>query len=55
MEVTKLSVQGQVIIPQSLREAHHWNVGQRYIDNIVKCFLTNRKGCKGCKECKERI
>ena len=27
METTKLSNQGQVIIPKSLREAHHWEVG----------------------------
>lgn len=26
MEITKLSPQGQVIIPQSLREAHQWKV-----------------------------
>ncbi|AFZ25150.1 transcriptional regulator, AbrB family [Cylindrospermum stagnale PCC 7417] len=31
MEVTKLSVQGQVIIPQSLRESHHWNAGQEFV------------------------
>ncbi|BAZ79571.1 MAG: AbrB/MazE/SpoVT family DNA-binding domain-containing protein [Sphaerospermopsis kisseleviana] len=31
MEITKLSPQGEVIIPQSLREAHHWNAGQEFI------------------------
>lgn len=31
MEITKLSPQGQVIIPQSLREAHQWKVGQEFI------------------------
>jgi bifunctional DNA-binding transcriptional regulator/antitoxin component of YhaV-PrlF toxin-antitoxin module len=31
MEVIKLSPQGEVIIPQSLREAHHWDVGQEFI------------------------
>ncbi|MBX9254475.1 AbrB/MazE/SpoVT family DNA-binding domain-containing protein [Desmonostoc muscorum CCALA 125] len=31
MEITKLSPQGQVIIPQSLREAHQWEVGQEFI------------------------
>ncbi|MEH1789221.1 AbrB/MazE/SpoVT family DNA-binding domain-containing protein [Nostoc sp.] len=31
MEITKLSPQGQVIIPQYLREAHQWEVGQEFI------------------------
>ncbi|MEH1917476.1 AbrB/MazE/SpoVT family DNA-binding domain-containing protein [Nostoc sp.] len=31
MEITKLSPQGQVIIPQSLREVHQWEVGQEFI------------------------
>ena len=31
MEITKLSPQGQVIIPQSLREAHQWEEGQEFI------------------------
>jgi len=31
MEVTKLYPQGQIIIPESFREAHHWNVGQEFI------------------------
>ncbi|QXE23483.1 transcriptional regulator, AbrB family [Richelia sinica FACHB-800] len=31
MEITKLSAQGEVIIPQSLREAHHWDAGQEFI------------------------
>ncbi len=31
MEITKFSPQGQVIIPQSLREAHQWEVGQEFI------------------------
>ncbi|MDZ7967305.1 MAG: AbrB/MazE/SpoVT family DNA-binding domain-containing protein [Nostoc sp. DedSLP03] len=31
MEITKLSLQGEVIIPQSLREAHQWEVGQEFI------------------------
>jgi AbrB family looped-hinge helix DNA binding protein len=31
MEIIKLSPQGQVIIPQSLREAHKWEVGQEFI------------------------
>jgi bifunctional DNA-binding transcriptional regulator/antitoxin component of YhaV-PrlF toxin-antitoxin module len=31
MEITKLSPQGEVIIPESLRKAHQWNVGQEFI------------------------
>lgn len=31
MEITKLSSEGQVIIPKFLREAHHWEVGQELI------------------------
>jgi len=31
METTRLSSEGQVIIPQSLREAHRWEVGQELI------------------------
>ncbi|WP_392533127.1 AbrB/MazE/SpoVT family DNA-binding domain-containing protein [Nostoc sp. C117] len=31
MEIIKLSPQGQVIIPQSLREANQWEVGQEFI------------------------
>lgn len=31
MEITKLSSKGQIIIPKTLREAHHWEVGQELI------------------------
>ncbi|MGJ3246960.1 MAG: AbrB/MazE/SpoVT family DNA-binding domain-containing protein [Elainellaceae cyanobacterium] len=31
MEVTRLSNQGQVIIPKKLRDAHHWEAGQELI------------------------
>ena len=31
METTRLSSKGQVIIPKSLRDAHHWSVGQELI------------------------
>ncbi|WP_416670237.1 AbrB/MazE/SpoVT family DNA-binding domain-containing protein [Egbenema bharatensis] len=31
MEVTRLSSQGQVVIPPSLRAAHHWEAGQELV------------------------
>lgn len=31
MEITHLSSQGQVIIPEALRAAHHWEAGQELI------------------------
>ena len=31
MEVTHLLSEGQVTIPQSLREAHHWHEGQELV------------------------
>ena len=31
MELTRLSSQGQVIIPKALRAAHHWEAGQELI------------------------
>ncbi|MBW4645507.1 MAG: AbrB/MazE/SpoVT family DNA-binding domain-containing protein [Goleter apudmare HA4340-LM2] len=31
MEITKVSDGGQVIIPQSLRQSHSWEVGQELI------------------------
>ncbi|MEH2000719.1 MAG: AbrB/MazE/SpoVT family DNA-binding domain-containing protein [Nostoc sp.] len=31
MEITKLSPQEEVIIPEYLREAHQWEVGQEFI------------------------
>jgi AbrB family looped-hinge helix DNA binding protein len=31
MEITRLSSQGQVIIPKALRAAHHWKAGQELI------------------------
>lgn len=31
METTRLSSKGQVIIPKSLRDAHHWEVGQELV------------------------
>ena len=31
METTKLSSKGQIIVPKSVREAHHWQSGQEFI------------------------
>jgi AbrB family looped-hinge helix DNA binding protein len=31
METTKLSSKGQVVIPKSLRSAHHWESGQELV------------------------
>lgn len=31
MEVTRLSDEGQVIIPPALRTAHHWEAGQELV------------------------
>lgn len=30
METTKLSSKGQVIIPKSIRESHHWDAGLEF-------------------------
>jgi AbrB family looped-hinge helix DNA binding protein len=30
METTRLSSKGQVILPKSLRDAHHWTVGTEF-------------------------
>jgi len=35
MEVTRLSNEGEVIIPRSLRTAHHWEAGQELIAIVV--------------------
>jgi AbrB family looped-hinge helix DNA binding protein len=31
METTKISSKGQVVIPKSLRMAHHWEAGQELV------------------------
>ena len=31
METTKISSKGQVVIPKSLRVAHHWEAGQELV------------------------
>lgn len=30
METTKLSSKGQIVIPQHIREAHHWEAGGEF-------------------------
>ena len=45
MEVTRLSSEGQVVIPKALRTAHHWEAGQELIaidvgDGISKAKKT---------------
>jgi AbrB family looped-hinge helix DNA binding protein len=45
METTRLSSKGQIIIPQKIREAHHWNVGLEFavIDTDKGLLLTPLK------------
>lgn len=31
METTRLSSKGQIIIPQGIREAHHWHPGIEFV------------------------
>ena len=31
METTKLSSKGQVILPKSVRDAHHWQPGMEFV------------------------
>jgi AbrB family looped-hinge helix DNA binding protein len=62
METTRLSSKGQIIIPQSIREAHKWNPGIEFavIDTDEGILLTplkpfkltdiqSVKGCTGYK------
>jgi bifunctional DNA-binding transcriptional regulator/antitoxin component of YhaV-PrlF toxin-antitoxin module len=61
MEITKLSPEGEVIIPQFLRHSHHWDVGQEFIiidmgNGILlqpkKPFpLTKLEDVAGCLKC----
>lgn len=58
METTRLSSKGQIIIPQSIREAHKWQPGLEFnvIDTEQGILLTPRlpfkstsvKEVKGC-------
>lgn len=36
METTRLSSKGQIIIPQPIRDAHHWEVGVQFEVREVK-------------------
>lgn len=31
METTKLSSKGQIILPKSVRESHHWSAGMEFV------------------------
>lgn len=44
METTRLSSKGQIIIPQAIREAHHWKAGLEFnvIDTEQGLLLTPR-------------
>ena len=43
IEITKLSPQGEVIIPEYLREAHQWEVGQEFIIDMGDGILLKPK------------
>ncbi len=60
METTKLSSKGQIILPKSVRESHHWSAGMEFMiedtqDGVmlrpVKSFSPTRLrdviGCTG--------
>ena len=62
METTKLSSKGQVIIPKTIRESHHWQPGTEFVieDSPAGILLKPRKlfpptrleegvGCAGYK------
>jgi AbrB family looped-hinge helix DNA binding protein len=62
METTKLSSKGQVIIPKTIRESHHWQPGTEFVieDSPTGILLKPRKlfpptrheegvGCAGYK------
>lgn len=48
MDTTRLSSKGQVIIPQAIREAHHWQPGVEFvvIDTEQGILLTPVKSFK---------
>lgn len=31
MEITRLSSKGQIVIPQAIRDAHHWPIGLEFV------------------------
>ncbi len=47
METTRLSSKGQIIIPQPIRDAHHWEAGERFevreVENGI--LLTPIRSC----------
>ena len=48
METTRLSTKGQIIIPQAIRAAHHWDAGVEFevIDTKDGILLTPTKSFK---------
>lgn len=44
MKTTKLSGEGQIVIPQELRDAHGWEIGQELmVINMGECILIKPK------------
>jgi len=45
METTRLSSKGQIVIPKSLRDSHHWRPGTEFIieDTATGIILRPRK------------
>ena len=40
METTRLSTKGQVILPKSVRDAHHWEAGTEFVvENLAEGVL----------------
>lgn len=44
MEKTQVLEQGQIVLPERIRQAHHWNVGQELliVDSDDGVLLTSR-------------
>lgn len=68
MKITRLSRKGEIIIPQGIREAHHWDAGLEFIVTDteqgilltpIKPFklttTTNLLGCTGYKGKKKNL
>lgn len=68
MQTTRLSSKGQIIIPQSIREAHHWHAGIEFtvtetdqgvllspIKPFKKTTIQTVLGCTGYKGRKKSL